>query len=160
MSAATNQAGFSASSFGFFQSVKVCALSLLESTGSSLNGTRVAGTQLTGFDTHSAQGQLVGVQAELFSWLSYAIRSLRVVLSGAATDPRGYPSIWNNTVVVTLSEFGRTTIENGRAEYTGGRGGWVNALPGSADLSAGGRQPRTDRRRPRRRARRASRTRP
>jgi len=113
VSDATNQAGFSPASFDFFRSVKVCALSLLESTGSSANGTRVAGTQLTGFDTHSGQGQLSGVQAELFSWLSYAMKSLRIVLSGAATDPRGYPSIWTNTVVVTLSEFGRTTIENG-----------------------------------------------
>ncbi len=113
VSAATNQAGFSTQSFDFFRSVKVCALSLLESTGASTNGTRVAGTQLAGFDTHSGQGQLTGVQAELFSWLAYAMKSLRTVLSGAATDPRGYPSIWSNTVVVTLSEFGRTTIENG-----------------------------------------------
>ena len=113
VSTATNQVGFSTTSFDFFRSVKVCALSLLESTGASTNGTRVAGTQLTGFDTHSAQGQTTGVQAELLSWVSYAIKSLRVVLSGAAVDPRGYPSIWSNTVVVTLSEFGRTTIENG-----------------------------------------------
>jgi uncharacterized protein (DUF1501 family) len=41
------------------------------------------------------------------------MRSLKIVLSGAATDPRGYPSIWDRTVVVTLSEFGRTTNENG-----------------------------------------------
>lgn len=113
VSAATNQAGFSTASFDFFRSVKVCALSLLESTGASANGTRVAGTQLTGFDTHSGQGQTSGVQPELFSWLAYAMQSLRIVLSGGATDPRGYPSIWDNTVVVTLSEFGRTTIENG-----------------------------------------------
>jgi len=113
VSDATNQAGFAASSFEFFKSVKVCALALLESTGASTNGTRVAGTQLTGFDTHSGQGQVNGVQAELFAWLAHAMRSLRIVLSGAATDPRGYPSIWSNTVVVTMSEFGRTTIENG-----------------------------------------------
>lgn len=113
VSAATNQAGFANASFDFFRSVKVCALSLLESTGSSLNGTRVAGTQLTGWDTHSGQGQASGAQAELLSWLAYAIRSLKVVLSGAANDPRNYPSIWSDTVVVTLSEFGRTTKENG-----------------------------------------------
>ncbi len=113
VSTATNQAGFSASSYDFFRSVKVCALSLLESTGSSLNGTRVAGTQLSGWDTHSGQGKLTGAQPDLLSWLSYAMRSLRIVLSGAATDPRAYPSIWNNTLVVTLSEFGRTSLENG-----------------------------------------------
>ena len=108
----TNQAGFSASSFDFFRSVKVCALSLLESTG-TLNGTRVAGTQLSGWDTHSGQGQLNGAHAELMSWLAYALRSLRIVLSGAANDPRDYASIWEDTVVLTLSEFGRTTNENG-----------------------------------------------
>jgi uncharacterized protein (DUF1501 family) len=35
------------------------------------------------------------------------------VLSGGAIDPRNYPSIWDKTVVVTMSEFGRTTVENG-----------------------------------------------
>ena len=110
----TNQAGFSASSFDFFRSVKVCALSLLESSG-TLNGTRVAGTQLSGWDTHSGQGQLNGAHAELMSWLAYALRSLRIVLSGAANDPRDYASIWEDTVVLTLSEFGRTTNENGSA---------------------------------------------
>jgi len=113
VSAATNQPGFATTSFDFFKSVKVCALSLLESTGSSPNGTRVAGAQLNGWDTHSGQGQLTGLQPDLLSWLAYAIRSLKIVLSGAATDPRNYPSIWQNTVVMTMSEFGRTTIENG-----------------------------------------------
>ena len=112
VSAATNQAGFSTSSFDFFRSIKVCALSLLESIGST-NGTQIAGTQLSGWDTHSNQGKLTGAQPELFSWLAYGLRSLRVVLSGAATDLRNFPSIWDDTVVVTLSEFGRTTNENG-----------------------------------------------
>lgn len=141
VSAATNQAGFSTTSFDFFRSIKVCALSLLESTGASANGTRVAGTQLNGFDTHSGQGQTTGTHADLLSWLGYAIKSLRIVLSGAAVDPRGYPSIWSNTVVVTLSEFGRTTIENGShgTDHAGGsclfvaggsvRGGVYNCDP-------------------------------
>jgi uncharacterized protein (DUF1501 family) len=41
------------------------------------------------------------------------MRSLRIVLSGAAIEPRGYKSIWDRTLVTTLSEFGRTTINNG-----------------------------------------------
>ncbi len=49
----------------------------------------------------------------MLSWLAYGFKSLRVVLSGAATDPRNYPSIWDDTAVVTLSEFGRTSRENG-----------------------------------------------
>ena len=37
------------------------------------------------------------------------------MLSGAAIDPRNYPAIWDKTAVVTMSEFGRTTEENGSA---------------------------------------------
>ena len=112
VSPATNQAGFSPNSYGFFSSLKVAALSLLESTGTN-NGTRIAGTQLGGWDTHNGQGQINGAQAELLSWLAYGFKSLRTLFSGAAIDPRGYTSIWDRTLVVTMSEFGRTTQENG-----------------------------------------------
>lgn len=110
---ASNQAGFAATSYPFFAGLKIAALSLLESDGINNNGTRIAGTEVTGWDTHDAQGQTAGQQAELLSWLAYGFKSLRVVLSGAATDPRNYPSIWDDTAVVTLSEFGRTSQENG-----------------------------------------------
>jgi len=109
---ATNQKGFSAASYSFFRALKVCALSLLESDGTS-NGTQIAGTELGGWDTHNAQGQMNGPQANLLSYVAYGFHSLHVALSGAAIDPRGYPGIWDKTTVVTLSEFGRTTIENG-----------------------------------------------
>jgi len=105
--------GFSPEAFGFFNSLKVCALSLLESDGSAHNGTRVAGTEVGGWDLHTGQGQTAGRHAELLSWLGYGFRSLRIVLSGGAIDLRNYPSIWDKTTVVTLSEFGRTTQENG-----------------------------------------------
>jgi uncharacterized protein (DUF1501 family) len=104
---------FSTSSYGFFRALKVCALSLLESDAINNNGTRVAGCELGGFDTHNAQGTATGTQATLLSWLAYGLNSLQIVLSGAANDPRGYPSIWADTVVSTLSEFGRTSKENG-----------------------------------------------
>jgi uncharacterized protein (DUF1501 family) len=113
---ATNQAGFDVASYSFFAGLKVAALSLLESDGINNNGTRIAGTEVNGWDTHDAQGQQVGTQAELLSWLAYGFRSLRLVLSGAVTDDgRSYSSIWDDTAVVTLSEFGRTTKENGNA---------------------------------------------
>jgi len=111
--AGPNGKKFAVQAYPFFKSVKVCALSMLESDAASPNGTRVAGTELQGFDTHNGQGQTTGTQAQLLGWLSYAMRSLHVVLSGAATDPRGYPAVWDDTMVVTLSEFGRTTKENG-----------------------------------------------
>ncbi len=112
VSPATNQKGFTAASYNFFRSLKVCALALLESDGGT-NGTRVTGTQLSGWDTHNGQGQANGAQAQLLSWVAYGFHSLRVVLSGAAIDPRNYPAIWDKTAVVTMSEFGRTTEENG-----------------------------------------------
>jgi uncharacterized protein (DUF1501 family) len=104
---------FPSTAYEFFRSLKVCALAMLESDPLSLNGTRVAGTELTQFDTHNAQGGVSGPQAALLAQLAYGLRSLQIVLSGAATDPRGYPSIWNDTVVCTMSEFGRTSDENG-----------------------------------------------
>jgi uncharacterized protein (DUF1501 family) len=104
---------FSAAAYPFFKSLKITALALLESDGTGTSGTRIAGTQLGSFDTHNGQGQVSGSQATLLSWLAYGLRSLRVVLSGAATDNRTYPAIWNDTLVATLSEFGRTTQENG-----------------------------------------------
>jgi len=105
--------GFAPGSYAFFNSLKVCALALLESDGSLNNGTRVAGTEVGGWDLHNGQGQTGGRHAELLSWLAYGMRSLRIVLSGGAIDPRGYSSIWDRTAVVTLSEFGRTTVQNG-----------------------------------------------
>ena len=113
VSPATNQAGFSANSYEFFAALKVAALGLLESDDVNGNGTRIAGTQLNGWDLHNGQGQLNGAHAELMSWLGYGFRSLRIVFSGAAIDPRGYDAIWDDTLVCTMSEFGRTTVENG-----------------------------------------------
>ena len=104
---------FAATSYPFFKSLKICALAFLESDAANQNGTRVAGTELSSFDTHNSQGSTAGTQATLLSWLAYGMRSLHVVLSGAAVDPRNYASVWQDTAVVTLSEFGRTSKENG-----------------------------------------------
>ncbi len=106
---------FSSQAYPFFNALKVLALSMLESDPlSNSNGTRVAGTELNGWDLHSAQGAVGGRHHELLSWVAYGLRSLHIVLSGAAVnEPRGYPSIWDKTIICTLSEFGRTTITNG-----------------------------------------------
>ncbi|NJN64108.1 MAG: DUF1501 domain-containing protein [Acidobacteria bacterium] len=104
---------FATNSYEFFRSLKLCALSLLESAQGGTNGTRVAGTQLGGWDHHDGQGTLTGIHPDLMSWLAYGMRSLYIVLSGQATDPRGYASIWDDTTVITLTEFGRTSRENG-----------------------------------------------
>jgi hypothetical protein len=100
----TNPSQFSAASYNFFRQVKICALALLESSGGA-NGTRIADTQIDGWDTHNVQGQMSGVHAERLSWLGYAMKSLRIVLSGAANDPRNYPSIWDTTPTTARPEW-------------------------------------------------------
>ncbi|UCF68284.1 MAG: DUF1501 domain-containing protein [Acidobacteriota bacterium] len=114
----------------FFKNLKVCALSLLESDGLSPNGTRVAGAQFGGFDTHETQDES-GFHGSLLAALGYGIRSLYLVLSGQANEPRGYPSIWDDTVIATMSEFGRTSIENGSKGTDHGNATVIFAAGGS-----------------------------
>ena len=67
----------------------------------------IAGTEYGGFDTHQSQGTLTGPHPDLnrgFGWAMYALRKYFTRYADKAT--------WNDIVVVTLSEFGRTTIEN------------------------------------------------
>lgn len=67
----------------------------------------VTGTQLDGFDTHTAQGAVTGTQASLLKrvgWGIYAVQQYFKTYSPTVN--------WRDVVVVTLSEFGRTTDEN------------------------------------------------
>jgi len=67
----------------------------------------IAGTEYGGFDTHSQQGTLNGPHPDLnrgFGWAMYALQKYFSLYADKAT--------WDNVVVVTLTEFGRTTIEN------------------------------------------------
>jgi uncharacterized protein (DUF1501 family) len=67
----------------------------------------IAGTEFGGFDTHNTQGQLEGPHPNLnrgIGWAMYALRKYFTLYADKAT--------WQNVVVVTLSEFGRTTVEN------------------------------------------------
>jgi uncharacterized protein (DUF1501 family) len=67
----------------------------------------IAGTEYGGFDTHTQQGTLTGSHPELnrgFGWAMYALRKYFTNYADRAT--------WDNVVIVTLTEFGRTTIEN------------------------------------------------
>lgn len=118
----------------FFRKLKTSVLALLESANDPMNGTRISGTELGAFDTHETQGTTAGIHAEQLRVLGYGIRSAWIALSGAANDPRNYPSIWNDTVIITLSEFGRTTQENssggtdhGSANAVFVAGGQINA---------------------------------
>lgn len=89
----------------FFRSLKYSAQVLAETDAV------IAGTELDGFDTHNSQagggGILTGGHADRMAWIGWAIYALKKYLSHPDVN------IWDNTIVVTMSEFGRTTIENG-----------------------------------------------
>lgn len=99
--AASNQKGFTSDSYSFFKNIKVAA-QILSSTDAV-----IAGTSLGGFDTHNKQGALTGGHSNRMKWLGWSMYALRKYF----TDLN--PSLWDDTVVITLSEFGRTSQENG-----------------------------------------------
>lgn len=87
--------------YSFFTNLKAAAL-ILNNTDAI-----IAGTEFSGFDTHNSQGGVTGAHANLqrrIGWAMYALRKYFLRYANKAT--------WDNLVVVTLSEFGRTTIQN------------------------------------------------
>lgn len=90
--------------YSFFTNLKAAALVL------NRTDAIVAGTEMGGFDTHSNQGRTTGNQPDLLrriGWAMYALRKYFLLNQGA-----GSRVSWDNLIVVTLSEFGRTTVEN------------------------------------------------
>jgi len=87
--------------YGFFGNLKAAAM-ILNKTDAV-----IAGTEIGGFDTHQTQGGATGQHANLLQsvgWAMYALRKYFMQYADKAT--------WDNTIVVTLSEFGRTSVEN------------------------------------------------
>jgi uncharacterized protein (DUF1501 family) len=108
------------SAYSFFNNLKSAAL-ILNKTDAL-----VAGTEFTGFDTHNAQGGVTGTHANLLrrlAWGLYALRKYFLTNADRCT--------WDNLVVVTLSEFGRTTVQNGSAGTDHAEGG-VMLIAGGA----------------------------
>src|ERR1051325_9354616 len=64
---------------------------------------RVLGLNIGGWDTHSNQGQINGAQASLLKTLAQGFQALH----------RDLQDQWDKIVIVTMTEFGRTSIENG-----------------------------------------------
>jgi uncharacterized protein (DUF1501 family) len=85
----------------FFYNLKAAAL-VLNNTDAV-----IAGTEIGGFDTHQRQGQLTGAHPDLQRAIGWALYGVRKYFMNYAQNVS-----WNDLVVVTLSEFGRTTIEN------------------------------------------------
>jgi len=97
----------------FFNNLKAAAI-VLNQTGAI-----IAGTQLDGFDTHVNQGQVTGAHPNLnrvIGWSIYALRKFFKIYGRGGTNPMpGATTSWDDVVIVTLSEFGRTTVENSDA---------------------------------------------
>src|SRR6185369_5991971 len=101
------------SAYSLFINLKAAAL-VLNKTDAI-----IAGTEVGGFDTHNTQGGTSGAHANLqrrIGWAIYALRKyfLRYGKGGSAGDGSA-KCAWDDVVIVTLSEFGRTTIENNSA---------------------------------------------
>lgn len=64
---------------------------------------RVLGVNVGGWDTHTNQGGAVGYHAGLLATLAQGFRALY----------RDLQDQWQDLVIVTMTEFGRTSIENG-----------------------------------------------
>jgi uncharacterized protein (DUF1501 family) len=89
----------------FFYNLKAAALVLNHTSAI------IAGTEIGGFDTHQNQvtagNSVAGSHANLQRVIGWAIYGLRKYFSLYASQ-----ASWDNLVVVTLSEFGRTSREN------------------------------------------------
>jgi len=77
------------------------------------DGPRVALFDFAGFDTHAAQGGEEGLHADKLHELDDIVRILRQELG----------EVWNETLVVTVTEFGRNVAENGSS---GTDHGWAS----------------------------------
>ncbi len=86
---------------GFFTNLKAAAL-VLNKTDAI-----IAGTEFGGFDTHSTQGGPTGTHANLNKAIGWALYGLYKYFTNYADK-----ATWDNTIVVTLSEFGRTSRQN------------------------------------------------
>lgn len=104
------------SAYSLFNNLKSAAL-ILNKTDAI-----VAGTEFSGFDTHNSQGGASGTHASLLRRLGWAIYALRKYFLSNADR-----CTWNNLIVVTLSEFGRTSVQNGSGGTDHAEGGvmWV-----------------------------------
>lgn len=103
---------------------------LMDASAGMLNandGLRILTLETTGWDTHAHQGGHDGKLASRFAELDRGIGRLRARLDSA---------VWRRTVVLVLTEFGRTVRGNGTRGTDHGTGGLAIAAGGAV---AGGR---------------------
>jgi uncharacterized protein (DUF1501 family) len=63
----------------------------------------VLGLNIGGWDTRTGQGQITGSQANLLNEVALGFRALY----------RDLQAQWDKLIIVTMTEFGRTSEENG-----------------------------------------------
>jgi len=79
------------------------------------DGPRVGLIDLVGFDTHASQGNSKGKHAEMLSQLDNLFEQFKLRMKEK----------WNDSLVVTVTEFGRTVRENGSK---GTDHGWASCI--------------------------------
>lgn len=108
-STAQDPAGRMNGSFGYIQNIKTCA-QLLANTDAIITG-----TEMGGFDTHTAQTTVgsphLGGHSNLLRRLAWSYHALWKYFSNPAYNNQGR-NLWNDMIIVTMSEFGRTSAEN------------------------------------------------
>lgn len=100
--------------YTYFRNLKAAAL-VLNNTDAI-----VSGTEFGGFDTHNnqidANGSTTGNHAALLQrigWSMYALsKFFKIYGKGGARELPGAKVSWNDVVVVTMTEFGRTSVQN------------------------------------------------
>jgi len=75
----------------------------------------IAGVEMPGFDHHVGQGGVNGDHADRLAVIAHALRSLRREAQQAG--------LWSDLAVLVISEFGRTSRENGGGGTDHGRAG-------------------------------------
>ncbi|MEO0335014.1 MAG: DUF1501 domain-containing protein [Pseudomonadota bacterium] len=86
-------------------------------------GPKVINVNMGGWDTHFGQGVLNGKFRDQIIKLDKMI--------GAARDDLKAQGKWNNTVILVMSEFGRTLAQNGTGGTDHGRGGVMMVFGGN-----------------------------
>ena len=104
----SDEKGLGSGAYGFFQNLKSAA-QVLASTDAV-----IAGTEMGGFDTHTAQvtpgNPQAGGHGALLRRVGWAFHALWKYFSNPAYSPKVR---WEDVVIITMSEFGRTSAENG-----------------------------------------------
>jgi uncharacterized protein (DUF1501 family) len=104
----SDQRGLGANSYGFFQNLKSAAQILAHTDAV------ISGTEIGGFDTHTSQATAanphLGSHANLLRRVAWAFHALWRFYSNPAYNSKGLT--WDDILVVTMSEFGRTSAEN------------------------------------------------